>query len=140
MESIDTFLRTIVTALVRFERSRTNEVLDAYARIVEIWKLSDPSDHASCIHSLAQGQGVVAVPRRNVEQLRNLLELGGRVDAPDSCICLDTQRFDPGKHALLCTELTVVSYMEHNPDHILGTCATVVAPTFKSALVWWTCE
>lgn len=82
----------------------------------------------------------MAVPRMEVEQLRTLLEQGGRVDAHESCICLDVERFDPETHALLCTEPTVVSYMEHNPDHILGTCATVVSPTFKSALVWWTCE
>ena len=80
------------------------------------------------------------MPRTEVQQLRNLMELGGRVDAHESCICLDAERFDPKTHALLCTEPTVVSYMEDNPDDILGTCATVVAPTFKLALVWWTCE
>jgi len=140
MVSIGTSIRTIDAATTRFQRLRTNDVLDAYASIVLHAKISDPSDHASCIHSLARGQGVSVVPRKEVEQLRNLLERDGRVDAPPSCISLDAECFDPKTHALLCTEPTVVSYMEDNPDHILGTCATVVAPTFKSALVWWTCE
>lgn len=140
MTTIGTSIRTIDAALARFRRSHTQDVLNAYATIVTHAEISDPSEHASCIHSLARGQGVVVVPRTNVEQLRNLLELGVRVDPPDSCIHLDAERFDPNAHALLCTEPTVVSYMEHNPDHILGTHATVVAPTFKSALVWWTCE
>ena len=140
MTSISTNIRTIDTSVARFQRSRTNDVLKAYASIVSLAKISDPSDHASCIHGIARGQGVVVVPRTEVQQLRNLMELGGRVDAHESCICLDAERFDPKTHALLCTEPTVVSYMEDNPDDILGTCATVVAPTFKLALVWWTCE
>lgn len=139
MATIDSSIRTIDAALARFKRSHTADVLNAYANIVSHAEISDPGDHASCIHSLSRGQGVVVVPRTNVGQLRNLLELGGQVDAPDSCIHLDAERFDPNAHALLCTEPTVVSYMENNPDHILGTRATVVAPTFKSALVWWTC-
>jgi hypothetical protein len=140
MATIDTSIRTIDAALTRFGRSLTNDVLGAYAHIVAHANISDPSGHASCIHSLSRGQGVVVVPRTNVKQLCNLLELGGQLDALESCIHLGTERFDPNAHALLCTEPTVVSYMEHNPDHILGIRATVVAPTFKTALVWWTCE
>jgi len=140
MVTIGTSIRTIDAALARFRRSLTNDVLRAYAHIAMHAKIFDPNDHVSCIHSLSRGQGVAVVPRSEVEQLCNLLELGGSVDARDSCLCLDKDRFDPKMHALLCTEPTVVSYMEHNPDHILGACATVVAPTFKSALVWWTCE
>lgn len=140
MMTIGTYIRTIDAALARFQRSHTNDVLNAYACIVSHAEISDPSDHASCIHKLARGQGVAVVPRNEVEKLCNLLELGGQVDAHESCIRLDAERLDPNVHALLCTEPTVVSYMDHNPDHILGTCANVVAPTFKSALVWWTCE
>jgi hypothetical protein len=137
MTTIGTSIRTIDTSIARFQRSRTNDVLKAYAHIVSLAGISTPGDHVSCIHSLAQGQGVAVVPRTDVEHLRNLMELG---DYRQTCIRLDVERFDPNMHALLCTEPTVVSYMEDNPDNILGTCATVVAPTFKSALVWWTCE
>lgn len=140
MVSIGASIRTIDTSIARFQRSRTNDVLKAYAHIVSLSGISDPGDHVSCIHSLAQGHGIVVVPRSEVQQLRDLMERGGPVDAHESCICLYIERFDPGTHALLCTEPTVVSYMEDNPDNILGTCAAVVAPTFKSALVWWTCE
>lgn len=140
MAIIGSSIRTIDAALARFKRSHTADVLDAYASIVSHAKISDPSDHVSCIHTLSRGRGVVVVPRTKVGQLCNLLELGGQLDPHESCICIDAERFDPNTHALLCTEPTVVSYMEHNPDHILGIRATVVAPTFKSALVWWTCE
>lgn len=140
MVRMGTSIRTIDTSIARFQRSRTNDVLKAYARIVSLAEISDPGDHVSCIYSLSRCQGVVVVPRTEVQQLCNLMELGGRVDSHKSCVCLDTERFDPRTHALLCTEPTVVSYMEGNPDDILGTRATVVAHTFKSALVWWTCE
>ena len=140
MVTIGTSILTIDAALAQFRRSFTNDVLRAYTHIAMHSKISDPGDHVSCIHSLARGQGVAVVPRSEVEQLRNLLELGVPMDARESCLCLDEDRFDPTLHALLCTEPTVVSYMEHNPDHILGSGANVVAPTFKTALVWWTCE
>lgn len=140
MATIGTSILTIDAGLARFRRSLTNDVLRAYAHIAMHSKISDPGDHVLCIHSLARGQGVAVVPRSEVGQLRNLLELGGQVDARESCLCLDKDRFDPRMHALLCTEPTVVSYMEHNPEHILGSSATIVTPTFKSALVWWTCE
>lgn len=140
MESMGTSIRTIDTSIARFQRSRTNDVLKAYAHIVSLLEISDPGAHALCIHGLSRGQGIAVVPRTKVQQLRNLIELGGLVDSRQWCIRLDAEHFDPGTHALLCTEPTVVSYMEDNPDNILGPCATVVAPTFKSALVWWTCE
>tara|TARA_B110001450_G_scaffold257061_1_gene290829 strand:+ start:37230 stop:37670 length:441 start_codon:yes stop_codon:yes gene_type:complete len=138
MVTIGASVRTIDGALRRFKRSDTSDVLKAYHRIVCDAEIVQPTDHALLIYQLSQG--VVVVPRGDVSRLRDLLEQGGSIDRYTCDGDIHMEAFDPAVHALLFRETSVVSYMENNPDHILGERAQVVAPTFKTALVWWMCE
>ena len=139
MVSVGTSIRAIDTALVRFRRSHTNDVVKAYQQIVVHADVVEPHQHAFWVYNLSRGQGVMIVPRTTVEGLRGRIEQGVSVDDSTSD-STPIEAFDPKMHALLCTEPTVVSYLEDNPDNILGKHAQVVTPTFKSALLWWTCE
>ena len=132
-------IRTIDSAIARFSRTHTTAVLKAYSRLASLAMCSTPRDHALWIFDLSRGTGIVVVSIADVAMLRNRMELGCRFDASESVTFVSIEDFDPTMHALLCTEPSVVSYMESNPDDILGTNANVVAPTFKCTLVWWTC-
>lgn len=138
---------TITAAVARFKRADTSDVLGAYQTIAERADICayagrvEPDAHASLIYTLCRGQGMRIVPRSDVCRIRNALELGEAVELKGGGMLHHVEEtFDPRASAILMVEPSVVSYMDGNPDYILGTNATVVAPTFKSALIWWACE
>ena len=148
MENSQVVLMTVVgenvqrlSALTtRFRRTDTKDVLRAYSNIVQCEETDTgekvtPHCHVYWIYHLAGGSGMKIVPRQEVGRLRNLMEIGSIPDWSGDEIHVSS--FDPNAHALLCTDLSVASYMDQNPDHILGPDARVVSATFKQALVWW---
>lgn len=142
MTKVGAYIRIIDSALSCARRRDATVVLEAYRAIVTHDGTDDvkPKDHVHWIHGLSREQGVRVVPRELVGNLRNSLEMGEVVD-DEAFEIVPFESFDPLLHAVLCTDLTVVSYMENNPDEILGKHARVIAPTLKKALLWWTtCE
>jgi len=138
-------LQTIDNALRRFNRRQTADVLNAYATIMseECRELKteniSPFRHASWIHNLSRGVGIVVVPITRIFALTNQMqELGVVAWSDDDPIPI--AKFDPLLHAILCVDATVVSYMEDNPEYILGKNANVVTSSFKTSLVWWESE
>jgi hypothetical protein len=134
--------RTIDDALRRFDRRQTSAVLNAYATIMsqerrELKTDITPAHHASWIHKLSRGVGIVVVPITCVVTLTNQMQVLG-VCAWSDDDPIPIASFDPRAHAILCVDATVVSYMENNPDYILGQNANVVTSSFKTSLVWWT--
>lgn len=130
-------LRVLSDAIGTFDRKRTLTVVEAYARLVRLDEVDDPTPayHATWIEKLNMHAGVHVVSFRDVGRLRHQLEIHGCVSAFDA---VDAPVFDPTRHALVCTEPSVLSYLADNPDGVLGPNACVVSPHFKCALVWWT--
>ena len=146
MVTVGRCIRRLETYLSRYSRSDTAGILKEYGTIASCERAETgdvaPRVHAFWIYNLSNRRGVRVVARSEVTRLRERLEsghaLGEEETGDDDDNAITT--FDPADHALLCTDVTVASYMEGNPDHVLGAHANVVAPTFKGALVWWTCE
>lgn len=140
MAAVGESIHRLDALTAHFRRTDTKDVLRAYRTIVKCEEVDTghpvtPRCHVFWISNLTHGSGVRIVPLKEVERLRNLMELGSVPDWSGDEI--DVSSFDSGAHALLCTDITVASYMDQNPDHILGVDAHVTSPTFKHALVWW---
>ena len=140
MTAVGTSIQHLDALTVRFRRTDTNAVLRAYRTIVSCEEAdtgypASPRCHVFWIFHLAHGSGMMIVPRAEVKRLRNLINIGCTADWTGDEIPVSS--FDPNAHALLCTDFSVASYMDQNPDNILGADAHVESPTFKHALVWW---
>ena len=135
-------IHTLSSALRNFSRDHTMDVLRAYDRLVrleerEMKSTLPPRNHALWIHGLNLGAGVLVVDVAHAHRMSNDLSLTGRVTTPPVAD-VPVDDFDPTRHALLCTDVSLASYLEGNPDGLLGANARVVSPYFKLALVWWT--
>lgn len=133
-------IRRLDALTAHFRRTDAKDVLRAYRTIVgceeaDTGHPATPRCHVFWIYHLARGLGMQIVPRTEVKRLQNLMELGSIPEWSGDEIHVSS--FDPNVHALLCTDISVASYMHQNPDHILGVDARVESPSFKNALVWW---
>ena len=136
-------IQTLTDALRTFSLERTLDVLNAYDRLTSLERREmrettlPPRNHALWIHGLNLGLGVHVVDVAHAHRMSNDLSLTGAVDASSCAVDVPIDHFDHVRHALLCTDLSLLSYLAGN-DHLLGTNAHVVSPYFKHALVWWT--
>lgn len=141
MTMVGASIQRISDLMVSFRRTDTKDVLKAYDTIMQCEKRDtgcDPTPrcHVFWICNLSNATDVHIISQTEVENVRNVMEAEHTPEVLDD---YDVDSFDPCVHALLCTNVSVASYLDGNPNHILGTNAHVVSPTFKHALVWWTC-
>lgn len=129
-------LRVLNDAVGTFDRKRTGDVIAAYATLVRLDEADDPTPafHADWIDKLNLHTGVHVFPREDVARLCNEMELHGRVTLAREVVGIP---FDAARHALVCTQPSVLSYLDGNPDAVLGAHARVVSPHFKCAIAWW---
>lgn len=136
----------IDSALVHVSRHRTDEVVAAYSRIVNMEETErgrplEPREHVEWIHGISRGVGVHVVDRVRLPSLLELVHNSCPIPDPSFEDDVSLMEFDPRHHIVVTTQPTVLSYFSENDFPTGGRTemggARIASSNFSYSVMWW---